>query len=387
MTAQRTVRFTSIDILRSIAVLLMIQTHFVENLSARQSSCAWLYNISQCLCFVPAPLFTFASGFSFGLWVRKQRSNRIREAEITRVAVRRGLFLFGLGIAFNVFVWLPEGTFNWDILTFIGGMLVILAFARSLPSSVLTLVCLVALLLSPPLRVVADYAAYWEEGSYEYDFTSSDVAFGFFLNGYFPLLPWIIFSLSGFVLTESISRNAMPVVTNNQSHSSNTKIRTIAIAMMCVAGLGNLQNVFPDSVIVENYVNGVSMFPASTQYVIGMLGLCVLSFSVLHQYVDHRQAVTVGAVPRGLLSTGIRRFSVFSLTVYILHHIVHLWPLWFYGAWKGHDDPTFYWQNAVETPVTLMLTVLCIVFLYFSLGWLERHPRYSFESLMRWLCD
>jgi uncharacterized membrane protein len=57
-------RFASIDVLRAIAILLMIQVHFVENLSPREASSAALYDLSEVLGMLQAPLFGFLMGLS-----------------------------------------------------------------------------------------------------------------------------------------------------------------------------------------------------------------------------------------------------------------------------------------------------------------------------------
>jgi uncharacterized membrane protein len=191
-------RYLSIDVLRGTAILLMIQVHFVDNLSPRTEGSAWLYDLSAGLGLLPAPLFTFVAGLSYCLWVRKQESLGRRDEDITKITVRRGLFLFGTGIAFNVLVWLPEDTFNWDILTLLGTSLLVLAFARHLPPGILVLLAAVILILSPPLRATTDYADYWIDQSYEADFTLQDVLRGFFVNAYFPVFPWLFFPLVGF---------------------------------------------------------------------------------------------------------------------------------------------------------------------------------------------
>ena len=85
------------------------------------------------------------------------------EEQINKYLVRRGLFLFGVGIAFAFFVWLPDKTFNWDILTLIGASTLILAAVRKMPPLVLAGICLLVLLASPPLRQLSDYASYWED--------------------------------------------------------------------------------------------------------------------------------------------------------------------------------------------------------------------------------
>src|SRR5262249_37180150 len=137
-------RYLSIDILRAVAILLMVQVHFTTNLSTPDSSDEWLYTASGWLGMLPAPLFTFLSGVSFYLWTRKQQTRGPEaKAAITKIAIRRGLFLFGTGLALNFFVWLPEETFNWDILTLIGAAVVILAFARHLPAEILGLICVI----------------------------------------------------------------------------------------------------------------------------------------------------------------------------------------------------------------------------------------------------
>ncbi len=41
----------------------------------------------------------------------------------------------------------------------------------------------------------------------------------------------------------------------------------------------------------------------------------------------------------------------------------------------------------MSTPWALGLAAVFVVACYFLLGWLERHPRFSLEGLMRWVCD
>ena len=115
-------RQPSIDILRTLAIFMMIQVHFVENLSAEFEGWAGLSGSGAApvpwwlMTGLGAPLFTFLSGVSYRLWVTAQEARGRSDIEISKVTIRRGLFLFGLGLIFNVFIWLPEDIFNWDIL-------------------------------------------------------------------------------------------------------------------------------------------------------------------------------------------------------------------------------------------------------------------------------
>jgi len=191
-------RYPSIDILRTFAIFVMVLTHFAENLSGYKPPIAGL----------GAPVFAFLSEVSYVLWVRGQQRKGRSEGDISKVSVRRGLFVFFLGFAFNVFVWFPDDTFNWDVLTFIGAALLLLNVARHVPLPILVLMAVCSVLVSPILRVMADYDAYWVEGYYEGDLTLSDVLIGFLAVGYFPIFPWIAYSLTGFVTATVVFRES-----------------------------------------------------------------------------------------------------------------------------------------------------------------------------------
>src|SRR6476620_5610607 len=132
-------RYSSIDILRTIAIQVMVFVHFSENLSGYTPPITGL----------GAPLFAILSGVSYFLWVRGQQARGRSEEEISKVSIRRGLFVFGVGIAFNVLIWMPEGTFNWDVLTLIGSALLILNLVRNLPVPMIIFSAVLVLLVSP----------------------------------------------------------------------------------------------------------------------------------------------------------------------------------------------------------------------------------------------
>ena len=137
-------RFPSIDLLRAVAIALMVTVHFVENLSGAWAEGVDFNRVGWLPAGFAAPLFTFLSGVSYSIWSDGLSRRGVSDAEIAKRTVRRGLFLFGLGIAFNVLVWLPEETFNWDILTFIGSSLLVLAACRTMPPAIPPLVAVLA---------------------------------------------------------------------------------------------------------------------------------------------------------------------------------------------------------------------------------------------------
>ena len=133
-------RHASIDLLRAMAIVLMVVVHFVENLSGWYDGGQGPFEGVHRVWWLPtgfaAPLFTSLSGMSYRLWADEQARRGHSGDTISKRTVRRGLFLIGLGFAFNVLVWLPEDVFNWDVLTLIGCGLLALDLARRMPDTV-----------------------------------------------------------------------------------------------------------------------------------------------------------------------------------------------------------------------------------------------------------
>ena len=124
------------------------------------------------------------------------------------------------------------------------------------------------------------------------------------------------------------------------------------------------------------------MFPATLEYITGMLGLVLVLFALGHRWIDRNPKF---AERKGLFKVA-GTFGKYSLSRYLLHHVVHLWPLWIYGASMG-EDPTQFWRNAISVWVAIPLSFLCLASCYWLLRWMERTERGGVESWMRHLCD
>lgn len=372
-------RYPSIDILRTFAIFIMVLVHFGENLSGFHSP----------LTGFGAPLFAFLSGVSYRLWANGQAARGKSPEEVSKVSVRRGLFVFGVGFAFNVLVWLPEDTFNWDVLTFVGTALLLLNFARRVPLPACVLLAVFAALASPLLQSMADYAAYWENGYFECDLTLSDVLIGFLVTGYFPIFPWIAFSLAGFAVSaalfgEGVEGATGRVAMDGAAEQKATVWPTVLVGTaLIVAALGTLglRTRLP-AVAAEKLLRGWTMFPPTLEYVACTLGIALILLGVGHRYVDCN--------PRALLLSGpldvAKTFSRHSFTIYVLHHFVHLWPLWLYGVATG-NEPTEFWMKAMPIAGSIPLALVFLAACYGILRWLGPERTYGIESWMRWLCD
>ena len=79
-------------------------------------------------------------------------------------------------------------------------------------------------------------------------------------------------------------------------------------------------------------------------------------------------------------------FSRHSLSIYLLHHVIHVWPMWAWGAWMA-DDVTVLWQRALPASVALGLAAAFLAAAYPLLRWMDATGRPGIEGWMRWLCD
>jgi len=382
------VRLLSIDILRTVAIGMMVLVHFSENLSAGYGLPAIADSVAQRPWWMPtglaAPLFALLSGVSYRAWLTVQHQRGLSDTEISKRTVRRGLFLIGLGFLFNVFVWLPEDTFNWDILTFIGSALILLNLIRRTPAELPPLLIVIMVVMSPVLRNVADYGAYWTQPFFDYDFTLSDVLLGYLVVGYFPLFPWLIFPIAGFATA--------PLVLPRQSNDHQSRLLPPWSPAILVRGgvvlaiLAILLRWAPVPAALGSELQW-TMFPASTRYLLGTLAGTLASVAILHRLVDLQPDCGAGNhQPTSGAAHICCVLSRHSLSLYLLHHVVHIWPLWVYG-FATTGEPTSHWQTLLPLPAAVALACLfCLLCVPLFLA-ADRHKWPTVESLMRWVAD
>ncbi len=364
-------RHASIDVLRAIAIALMVVVHFAENLSgwhgAAGSAFAGVHRTWWLPTGFAAPTFTFLAGASYRLWLDLQRRRGRSEAAIAKGTVRRGLFLIGLGFVFNVLIWLPEDVFNWDILTLIGCGMLALEVARRMPDAVVLLAATLAIAVAPAMRVMVGYTAYWAQGYFDYDFTLADVAIGWLVTGYFPIFPWLAYPLAGYALGRQPAAG---------------KRGSVVVGASLVATAAALVLTWPSlpTAVTGGALQAWTMFPASTAYVLGTLGGVMLALAALQGLLD-------GPVPRcrGLVAW-TTPLSRHSLTLYLAHHALHVWPLWAVGM-ATSDDPTALWQVAMPVAWAIGLAAGFLIAAAVVCRWADRTGMPSAESMMRWICD
>ena len=357
-------RLQSIDALRALAIVIMVAVHFSENLSG----------LTLPTQGTGAPMFAVLSGVSFHLWARGQERRGVEPGLVTRRGVRRGLFLFGVGLLFNVLVWLPEDVFNWDVLTLIGSGLVVLTLARHAPSALLLGAAGILIAFAPALQVTVGAVEYWVNPWFDYDWTLSDVLIGYVAAGFFPLFPWLALPLIGMAVGRWLYADEESPRARGLRLAA-TGLGLLVLSQVVVVVLSGLAG--PD---LHAQLGGRRMFPPTTGYVLTSIGTVLLLLGLLARFVDRE-----GAGP-SLWRTLTTRFSRASFTLYLLHHVVHVWPLWILAIVRG-EETTLYWRNALDQPTALALAAAFLVLCVPLLGFMERRRIPSVEQLMRWFAD
>lgn len=360
-------RYSSIDILRTIGITLMVMVHFMENLSGATALSPVGFG---------APFFAFLAGVSYSLWLKGKENRKRTDEEISKITIRRGLFLIGTGFIFNIVVWMPEDAFNFDVLTYIGSAILVLNWVRRGPPAVALILAAFLCLFSPILQHKAEWDSYWTDGYFQLDWTLSDVLIGYLITGYFPLIPWLALPLIGFTVGNYML--------------DGKELRGREVSVVTLVGMGflglsillQLVHAWMPSQFVLRPDDAWTMFPPSLAYLAGTIGMTLFWLAVLHRWLDHNASIKKD----NAWLTFTETMSRHSLTIYVLHHLIHIWPLWLYGVWMGQET-TFYWRQAMTLYYSIPLVFLFVVVCYFFLRWMDRTGRHGLEYWMRWLCD
>ena len=131
--------------------------------------------------------------------------------------------------------------------------------------------------VSPALRVVADYPAFWQAGYFDYDFTLVDVLLGWLAVGYFPVFPWLAFPLLGHALAAWLFGEEVDEQVDVRGESRSGRVAASGIAGIATAFALTVSWPALPAAITGEAALGWTMFPASTAYCLGTLGTVTLA--------------------------------------------------------------------------------------------------------------
>ena len=381
-------RNDSVDVLRALALVGMVICHYPIFLSSGEGKDAMLYFFSNHLLGgdCGASWFVFLVGFCQALSFKKRVT--AQDKNVSRVIYRGGA-IFVVGLLFLLAVQGYEELWDWDILTFIGATTILLLFCRQAPSWLLLLVCTAVVFITPWLRSFFDLASFYG-GSFENVRWVSDFipnflidpakdylggknvlenVIGFFLIGQFPLLPWIIFPLIGFVVGRRMTQNLLA------ADSPFILIIGMLLSFMgfYAAYAGSIKSGFS---VANDYVTPLSFYPISFSMILFLIGVVLILFISLWRIYDANQDST--KTP-GMFLTYCRQMSKYSLTIYISHFALFFIPLRIISVTTG----TYHIKKLVSTPAAFGLAVLLMLLYYPLLKlWDKAGGKYSFEWLL-----
>ncbi len=363
-------RIDSIDVLRALAIIFMVLCHFPVNLSPATGEYPWVYFFSNHIIGdFAASMFLVLVGVSQVLSSGKTGHVPIGLQFWKDRAIKRGAFIFVVGLIFSMSVRGWEAVFEWDILTLIGASLIAIRLLGRLPAFGFLIVGLIFVLPSPLLREYSQYLQHWGNtmeavpgissvapgllydpaADYLPTWSLQEIVEGFFFEGYFPIFPWLFFPLFGVFLGKASFVQSAEESPNTNRHIV-FMISGGAVLSATAILIGLWARTKPPLSVVNEYISPFSFYPVTISMMLLQLGVVLLLFGVLRALCDYRPRDNWWLVY-------CRRLSRYSLTLYVLHHIVMLWPLWLIGG-IAEGPWNQYYAKAMSEPLALILSIL-----------------------------
>ena len=201
------------DLLKGLAVILMIQVHLMELFAQPAIYSSWIGKISLFLGGPPAaPIFMVVMGYYFALSKRSLSSNIFRGLKLILLG-----FVLNLGLNMNLFIKIAEGTIQTSPWPYVFGVDIL--FLAGLSIIILSLFKKLFKLKLAPYLILLSVIFLLQLFDFQ---TSTDAYFPyiqayFFGNeiwwSYFPLIPWLAYPTTGLILfiilSEIKSRNQL----------------------------------------------------------------------------------------------------------------------------------------------------------------------------------
>lgn len=384
-----TQRALSIDIIRGFALTCMVVIHFMVYFGDTEAMNTWLYfSFNHILGDWGAGVFLTIMGISQVISGRKHTG--LGNHLLFKRALIRGGFIFIAGLTMLALAWGPYKIWQWDILTLMGSATIVLFFCRFLPSwSILAIAALIAV-CTPFLRGQLAVAPLWGNNFIQVPVISSylpnilfdpaealktlwsisDIAQGFLFTGEFPVFPWMLFPLAGFVLGRRIIegkiKGDLPLLL----------LSGIAFVFLGL-GLGYAGSLRPGASIISGYIVPLSFYPDSFSMILFQLGMSVAVIFILYYIYDIRRTHDRKI---GKLAGFFTATSHSSLTFYFLHYLLIGWPLALIYVFSGK----YYIYNLMGSLPAFVCGLMAVGLLAVGLKiWEKQGGKYKLEWCLR----
>ena len=345
-------RITGLDLLRGIAVILMVQQHtgfwFWNNQGSMASSMNdyTLMVIVNGLGGMAAPLFITLAGIGAALMLSAGAS--------AKAMLKRGVVIILFGYLLNILTpaWFSPG--SWYVLHLIGSGLIISPLLIKKSAKMLFAIAFLCIAASAALLTYYDLPRYFSNEQMAAFKNFYDILLLAFAAGNFPLFPWLALFTIGVICGRWIIAGEY-----NNIFKASIGIFLIVIILLAVK-TGGFQFLY-SPLGARVFMVNLYMYPAyPVQFLLlsALSLLCVYLIMLMDRFSSGNIITLTGRV---------------SLTMFMLHIIIIRNLMVATGFWK-----TF---NAVET--TLLQIAVLLVMLVLVKLWSRIDFRYGFEWLLR----
>jgi uncharacterized protein len=276
------IRDEKIDVLRGIAISIMFLAHSLPCDDFLAHTTNFYLRI---ICSLAAPIFLFLVGINFST-----KSLNFKNT------FKRFLITILIASTIDVFLWGIIPFYSFDVLYIISLTLIILYLIHNLKESILMISILVIILIT----FCFHYFGIYEELLFEpkisdlKDFNSISLFKNLFLNGWFPIFPWIIFPLIGFLVKKRkltligfnyfVISLILFVFTTILKFNETNYLREEAIELFYPANLTYIFLAVSFIVLIKNIVH---FLPFEKLKIFQLFGRASLFFYVFHLTMVH----------------------------------------------------------------------------------------------------
>lgn len=342
-------RLESVDALRGVAVLLMIQQHVLFWLSSNISTSALVLGLGG-LGGLAAPIFITLAGVGSSLGTH-------RHADSDRIMPIRGLMILGFGYVLNFLAphWFTLGA--WYVLHLIGIAVMLSPLLQRISSPyLLTLTAIVIVAtavlqtyLGTPFRL------------FNQQMSDPVNVYGFlrhiFAEGFFPIFPWLAYFIAGMVSGRWLSQK------------EKTKIGYLAavlfglfliLALLDAAAPPFTQNPY----LIRFFTVIPTFYPSLTPIILLLISLSLfflLGFTALEEKTKLRSVKFLSCLGQC------------SMTLLIVHVAVI----------RGAAHHFHFWQTFPVAEAVLLTLITLLAFTLIACQWRKVGYRYGTEWLLR----
>ena len=279
-------RDRTIDILRGLAILIMIAANSSASVYAEPHP-FWFRYLSS----VAAPLFITLSGMMV-------RFSQVRKDYPLRHFLVRGGMLIGVAAFLDVAAWQMYPFTSFDVLYIIGIAAPIAFLFGRIRSQATQWILLAAIfLLTPVLQHVFGYTSYPSEFNFDGTYyrvveNQTGVLNHLFIDGWFPVFPWLGFALLGVML----GRYRWDTDSNRSFYDR----RVGVMALVCVVTGVLLKVIFPVQLYVRDGFGEV-FYPPTLGFAVYTAGLILALFCIFDKVAMAGVLVPVATIGRSAL--------------------------------------------------------------------------------------